>query len=85
MVAKASLTVFAIVDILKAHFLLSPFHDRCAVGYYGNPLIPGGRCHPCGCNEYGSNATVCNGTTGQCHCITGCRDVAVTSAAQGMS
>ncbi|XP_030839547.1 laminin subunit alpha-2 [Strongylocentrotus purpuratus] len=45
--------------------------ERCAVGYYGNPLIPGGSCHPCGCNEYGSNTTVCNGTTGQCHCIAG--------------
>lgn len=27
------------------------FYRRCAEGYFGQPLIPGGSCQPCQCND----------------------------------
>ncbi|XP_041659948.1 laminin subunit alpha-3-like isoform X2 [Cheilinus undulatus] len=37
--------------------------ERCAPGYYGDPLTPGGRCQPCRCNGNGNN---CDPRTGVC-------------------
>ncbi|XP_070700517.1 laminin subunit alpha-3-like [Pempheris klunzingeri] len=37
--------------------------ERCAPGYYGDPLIPGGSCVPCNCNGNGNN---CDPRTGVC-------------------
>ncbi|XP_071346604.1 laminin subunit alpha-3-like isoform X2 [Trachinotus anak] len=36
---------------------------RCAPGYYGDPLTPGGSCKPCNCNGNGNN---CDPRTGVC-------------------
>uniref|UniRef100_UPI0037E92AE9 laminin subunit alpha-3-like n=1 Tax=Semicossyphus pulcher TaxID=241346 RepID=UPI0037E92AE9 len=37
--------------------------ERCAPGYYGNPLTPEGSCRPCKCNGNGNN---CDPRTGVC-------------------
>ncbi|XP_023282957.1 laminin subunit alpha-3 [Seriola lalandi dorsalis] len=37
--------------------------ERCAPGYYGEPLTPGGSCRPCNCNGNGNN---CDPRTGVC-------------------
>ncbi|XP_034038308.1 LOW QUALITY PROTEIN: laminin subunit alpha-3-like [Thalassophryne amazonica] len=37
--------------------------ERCAPGYYGDPLIIGGRCHPCNCI---GNSNTCDARTGVC-------------------
>ncbi|KAG1945758.1 laminin subunit alpha-3 [Pimephales promelas] len=36
--------------------------ERCALGYYGSPLVEGGNCQPCDC-DYGY---VCDPQTGEC-------------------
>ncbi|KAG7488691.1 hypothetical protein MATL_G00037040, partial [Megalops atlanticus] len=47
--------------------------ERCAVGYYGNPLEPDGHCQPCQCSEAGSLHPRCDTLTGQCECKPGVR------------
>ncbi|XP_019959877.2 laminin subunit alpha-3-like isoform X2 [Paralichthys olivaceus] len=37
--------------------------ERCAPGYYGEPLTPGGSCKPCNCQGNGNN---CDPQTGVC-------------------
>ncbi|KAM8839447.1 laminin subunit alpha-3-like isoform 1-T1 [Synchiropus picturatus] len=37
--------------------------ERCAPGYYGDPLIPGGKCSPCNCI---GNGNLCDPRTGVC-------------------
>ncbi|XP_018532089.1 laminin subunit alpha-3 isoform X4 [Lates calcarifer] len=37
--------------------------ERCAPGYYGDPLTSGGSCKPCNCNGNGNN---CDSRTGVC-------------------
>ncbi|XP_056422497.1 laminin subunit alpha-2 isoform X2 [Hyla sarda] len=43
--------------------------DRCANGYFGQPLLPGGSCKPCQCNDNLdlSAPDCCNSETGACH------------------
>ncbi|RVE61913.1 hypothetical protein OJAV_G00175350 [Oryzias javanicus] len=36
--------------------------ERCAAGYFGDPMSPGGRCQPCNCNGNGN----CDPRTGVC-------------------
>lgn len=35
----------------------------CVEGFFGEPMIPGGNCSRCQCNN---NSDVCNTTTGEC-------------------
>ncbi|KAJ7414023.1 laminin subunit alpha 1 [Willisornis vidua] len=45
--------------------------ERCSLGYYGDPQLPGGSCHPCQCNPGGSVHDNCDRATGQCLCKAG--------------
>ncbi|XP_066538803.1 laminin subunit alpha-1 [Hoplias malabaricus] len=47
--------------------------ERCSLGYYGNPSVPGGKCELCQCSETGSLHRVCDTQTGKCECQTGVR------------
>ncbi|XP_077208858.1 laminin subunit alpha-1 isoform X1 [Paroedura picta] len=42
--------------------------ERCANGYYGNPLVPGQSCMPCDCNDNVDSMEdgYCNSLTGEC-------------------
>lgn len=44
---------------------------RCSPGYFGDPQLPGGSCHPCQCNLDGSVHGNCDRATGQCLCKPG--------------
>ncbi|KAI4794688.1 hypothetical protein KUCAC02_031907 [Chaenocephalus aceratus] len=45
--------------------------ERCSVGYYGNPSLPGGVCVLCGCSDWGSDSQLCDAAGGQCECKAG--------------
>ncbi|XP_054478572.1 laminin subunit alpha-1 [Anoplopoma fimbria] len=45
--------------------------ERCSVGYYGNPSLPGGLCSPCSCSGWGSLQPLCDALSGQCECKAG--------------
>uniref|UniRef100_UPI0037E85A5F laminin subunit alpha-1 n=1 Tax=Semicossyphus pulcher TaxID=241346 RepID=UPI0037E85A5F len=45
--------------------------ERCSVGYYGNPSLPGGVCSRCTCSRWGSLQPHCDALTGQCDCKDG--------------
>uniref|UniRef100_A0AAR2LX45 Laminin, alpha 1 n=1 Tax=Pygocentrus nattereri TaxID=42514 RepID=A0AAR2LX45_PYGNA len=47
--------------------------ERCALGYYGNPSEPGGKCEVCQCSETGSLHSICDAQTGKCMCKAGVR------------
>ncbi|XP_067342410.1 laminin subunit alpha-1 isoform X1 [Channa argus] len=47
--------------------------ERCSVGYYGNPSMPGRMCSPCSCSGWGSLHTLCDHLTGQCECKAGAK------------
>ncbi|XP_067453634.1 laminin subunit alpha-3 [Thunnus thynnus] len=38
--------------------------ERCASGYYGNPLVYGGNCKPCNC--WDGTLNICDSLTGEC-------------------
>ncbi|XP_061425546.1 LOW QUALITY PROTEIN: laminin subunit alpha-2 [Lethenteron reissneri] len=48
-----------------------PRCEKCAAGFYGDPMSPGGSCQPCGCHVAGSTHHPCNPHTGQCSCRPG--------------
>ncbi|XP_029841229.2 laminin subunit alpha-1 [Ixodes scapularis] len=56
--------------------------ERCADGFFGNPLVEGGRCRRCECNPYGAQGRRCDPITGECHCQPGIqgRDCSICSA-----
>uniref|UniRef100_A0A8C8SLQ1 Laminin subunit alpha-2 n=1 Tax=Pelusios castaneus TaxID=367368 RepID=A0A8C8SLQ1_9SAUR len=45
--------------------------ERCSLGYYGNPEVPGGSCQECQCNPNGSIHNNCDRVSGQCLCKQG--------------
>ncbi|XP_060056690.1 laminin subunit alpha-1 [Erinaceus europaeus] len=45
--------------------------ERCSLGYYGNPRIPGGTCQRCVCSPQGSVHSDCDRSSGQCVCRPG--------------
>uniref|UniRef100_A0A668THK2 Uncharacterized protein n=1 Tax=Oreochromis aureus TaxID=47969 RepID=A0A668THK2_OREAU len=45
--------------------------ERCSVGYYGNPSVPGGVCSQCSCTAWGSLHLLCDVLTGECECKDG--------------
>uniref|UniRef100_A0A8B9DK31 Laminin subunit alpha-1 n=1 Tax=Anser cygnoides TaxID=8845 RepID=A0A8B9DK31_ANSCY len=45
--------------------------EKCSLGYYGDPQLPGGSCHPCRCNPSGSVHVNCDRATGKCLCKQG--------------
>ncbi|XP_074843522.1 laminin subunit alpha-1 isoform X4 [Carettochelys insculpta] len=45
--------------------------ERCSLGYYGNPEVPGGTCQQCQCNPSGSIHNNCDHISGQCFCKKG--------------
>nr|XP_046227110.1 laminin subunit alpha-1 [Scatophagus argus] len=45
--------------------------ERCSVGYYGNPSLPGGACLQCNCSQWGSVQQLCDMLSGQCKCKAG--------------
>ncbi|XP_041356954.1 laminin subunit alpha-2-like isoform X2 [Gigantopelta aegis] len=45
--------------------------ERCAPGYWGNPLEVGNTCKPCDCNKEGSTDENCDVHTGRCDCLPG--------------
>ncbi|XP_070709007.1 laminin subunit alpha-1 [Pempheris klunzingeri] len=45
--------------------------ERCSLGYYGNPSLPGGVCSRCHCSGWGSLQQLCDALSGQCVCKVG--------------
>uniref|UniRef100_A0A8C3LGM6 Basement membrane-specific heparan sulfate proteoglycan core protein n=1 Tax=Chrysolophus pictus TaxID=9089 RepID=A0A8C3LGM6_CHRPC len=45
--------------------------EKCSLGYYGDPQLPGGSCHLCRCNPSGSVHVNCDRATGKCLCKQG--------------
>ncbi|XP_028259612.1 laminin subunit alpha-3 isoform X2 [Parambassis ranga] len=58
--------------------------ERCAFGYYGNPMMHGGMCKPCNCKHSGVN--ICDSLTGECitsgNSSSGCDSCAYTLLAE---
>ncbi|XP_029698573.1 laminin subunit alpha-1 isoform X2 [Takifugu rubripes] len=45
--------------------------EKCSVGYYGNPTLPGGVCSRCNCSGWGSLQPLCDQLNGKCDCKAG--------------
>ena len=73
-----NLSVFLKINTTSDFVMTIPWHSvshsslcRCSLGYYGDPQLPGGSCHPCQCNPSGSVHVNCDRATGQCLCKQG--------------
>ncbi|XP_035763469.1 laminin subunit alpha-3 [Neolamprologus brichardi] len=53
-----------VVECLCKHGYSGVRCERCAFGYYGNPMVHGGMCKPCNCKKNGLN--MCDSLTGEC-------------------
>lgn len=52
----------------KTLLVAGPNCNRCANNYFGNPLVPGGTCQPCQCNNNidPESPGNCDAKTGRC-------------------
>ncbi|XP_045905978.1 laminin subunit alpha-3-like [Micropterus dolomieu] len=63
--ALACLDIGAVVvECLCKHGYSGARCERCAFGFYGNPMAHGGSCKPCNCKD--GTLNICDSLTGEC-------------------